>query len=29
MIADGMKEMGRETTIRTADIAELAEENMV
>jgi Fe-S oxidoreductase len=29
MIEDGMKEMGRETTIRTADIAELAEENMV
>ncbi|MDJ0817500.1 MAG: (Fe-S)-binding protein [Desulfobacterales bacterium] len=29
MIEDGLKEMGRETTIRTADIAELVEKNMV
>ena len=29
MIEDGMKEVGKETTIRTADIAELVEKNMV
>ena len=29
MIEDGIKEMGRETTIRIADIAELVENNMV
>lgn len=29
MIEDGMKEMGKEKTIRTADIAELVESNMV
>jgi len=29
MIEDGMKQLGKETTIRTADIAELVEKNMV